>query len=95
MAISKNRTCGGISSINKVAGLSGYILDSDPVSSCPGVSCCERVLTSLCLQVNVKAPAITSVAVLAKISLRSPQKMSIFIIKKSIYRVKESKNNLI
>ena len=38
-----------------------------------------------------------SVAVLAELSLRSPQKLCIFIIKKNIYRIKvsQNKNNLI
>ena len=37
----------------------------------------------------------TSVAVLAEISLRSPRKLFIFIIKKIIYRIKISKNKFI
>ena len=37
----------------------------------------------------------TSVAVLAEMSLSSPRKLFIFIIKKCIYRIKVSKNKLI
>ena len=37
---------------------------------------------------------VLSVAVLAEISLRSPRKLFIFIIKKYFYRVKVSKNKI-
>ena len=40
---------------------------------------------------SLVAVAATSVAVLAEISLRSPRKLFIFIIKKIIYRIKVSK----
>ena len=43
----------------------------------------------------VSSDVTTSVAVSAEIPLRSPQKIFIFIIKKIICWVKESKNNLI
>ena len=43
---------------------------------------------------NIKL-LVTSVAVLAEIPLRSPQKIFVFIIKKYICWVKESKNKII
>ena len=44
---------------------------------------------------QAKGNTAISVADLAKILLRSPQKMFIFVIEKYIYRMKESKNKLI
>ena len=45
---------------------------------------------------NVHVDAVVfSVAVLAEIPLRSPQKIFILILKKNIYRIKVSKNKFI
>ena len=47
------------------------------------------------LDIEVCQQALTSVAVLAEVPLRSPQKIFIFIIKKKCFWVKVSKNKII
>ena len=49
----------------------------------------------MCLDKPHRSRVRTSVAVLAEIPLRSPQKKNYFIIKKYIYRIKVSKNKIV
>ena len=68
------------------------------------IECLLQVISSAWYDQHVTAPLsteekvfwnATSVAVLAEISLRSPRKLFIFIIKKYIYRIEVSKNQFI
>ena len=65
---------------HELAGYVGYIL-ADRDEAAVHIFCAQPKCT----------PTDTSVAVLAEISLRSPRKSFIFIIKKYIYRIKVSK----
>ena len=68
-------------------------LDNLLDQSIPKTAC--LILKTKSLDAGHAARARSSVAVLAEILLRSPQKIFIFIIKKYVYRIKVSKNKII
>ena len=86
---------------NRVRCVQGWLYYIDSVCVQKISKACNRILTETCLSAKggqLRSLGIhkkTSVAVLAEIQLRSPQKVFIFIIKKCIYRIKVSNKLLI